>query len=155
MSDNPLEILEEMSKVGNKEKEIKITDDFSVTVRPLSGPEEEKVHESAEKLNGTQYFDKVIVETLVLAIVAANKKSLKTYETIENLEEKEKVKKETYEKIRLILAKWNDDLKSYVYGEYNKLLDEIKSDLIKLGIIKEDETETKEENKTEEVKQNS
>jgi hypothetical protein len=139
MTDNPLEMLEEIVKIGYKEKDVSVTNDFVLTLIPLSGLVESEIHNRNEKSDGIEYFEGVKKDTLTFSIIKINGKSLRSYEKIDDKEERERVKKETYDKVAEILSKWNDDLRNYVYSEYTKLCDEIKEDLIKLGIIKKEE----------------
>jgi len=143
--DDPFCLLEQIKNIGQKSKNIPISDGFTIKIQTLSSEDEIALFANSAKYDGSEYFTRHKIETIVYSIIEINKKSLREYNTIEDEKERMELKTKTIDKIRLIVSKWNDNLISFVYGEYSKIIDESENELIKFGILEEIKTKKTEE----------
>lgn len=133
--DDPFELLEKVSEIGKKEKNVKISDELNIVIETLTAEDEGKIFSNTDKFDGTEYFLNHKIETICYATCKINEKSLREYEKIEDDLERERVKKQTIDKLRIIIKKWNDDVVNFVYGKYVELSSESDEDLVKSGIL--------------------
>ena len=144
-------VLDELAEVGRKTRVVKVSDKFKLMLETLPANDEGEAFVSVEKYEGSEYFFKHKVEILSHSIFEINEKSLREYEKIEDEAEREKAKEDTINKIRTKIENWNDNVISFLYGEFLLLTEESERGLIKIGILKE-LPKKKEENEKEKEK---
>lgn len=149
-SDDPFAILEKIIEVGKKRGEVEISDKLKIVLETLGSDDEGEVFVNVEKYEGSEFLTKHKIETISYSMCEINGKSLREYEKLEDRKERETVKKETIDKIREIVSKWNDDLVSFVYNQYVVTVLESEQSLRELGILaplpEPDENNQNEEN---------
>jgi len=130
---DPFEKLNELSKLGKKEKDVLIGE-VTVTVGTIDADDETNVFISCAKYDGTSYFYKLKQETLKYAIKAVDTIRIDDYKRIIKDEDREAAKKQALERIEKIIKTWDDGLINYLYTEQAQLAKDSEKDLEKLGI---------------------
>jgi hypothetical protein len=132
------EALEEISKLGKIEGEVDVGD-IKLLMGTLDTEQETDVFAQCADLTGNAYFYKLKLETVKYSLKAVNKERVDDYLKIAKIEEREKAKKETLEKISSILKKWDENVISYLYSEWSKLAKKSEEVLKAKGISQDNE----------------
>lgn len=135
--DDPFEILDELSQIGKTFEKVKILDDFELTLVTLEADDEMNIFENASKYEGQEFINNLQRETLAFSISEINGKPLRKYEQIKDEKEREKVKKETIDKIRSIVKTWKEELVAFVHSKYSAMIERNEAYLKSIGIIQE------------------
>ena len=148
---DPFELLDQLVNIGKETTDIDITPEFKITISTFGSEDEADIFSIASK-DTTQYTSLHKRETLVRAIIAINGKTLRDYEKIEDVKEYKAKKDMTNEKVRKIVSSWNENLVSFIYSEWYKLVSKSEKKLEEMKILEiikddEDDTEKKEEKK--------
>lgn len=128
--------LESLSKLGKKEGDVKLGD-LTLTLGTLDTDQESNVFISCAELTGNVYFYRLKIETLKYSLKAVNEVRLDDYLRLEKVEDREKLKKETFDKIETIVKTWDENVVSYLYSEWAKLSKASEEELKSKGIIQE------------------
>jgi hypothetical protein len=129
--------LEDISKLGKLTKDVKV-DNLSITLSTLDSEQEGLVFITSSEFTGNAYFYKMKAETLKYAIRAVNGIKLDVY-TEASPEKIESLKDETLSKLEKIIAKWDENVVSFLYNEWVELTKESEKILISKGIMKQEE----------------
>jgi hypothetical protein len=143
---DPFEILNKLASIGKKRKTIEITG-ISLVLETLGAEDEAKVFALCNDAEGSEFFSRNKREMLIHSIVEIGEKSLREYEKIENLIERNNIKQETLGKIRSIVNGWQDEFITYLYTKFSELVAESEEEMIKLGVLKNMELPETEEKK--------
>ena len=125
--------LEELSKLGKMESEIKVGE-VTITLGTLDTEQESDVFVQCSELTGNAYFYKLKLETVKYALRAVGGARVDDYIKIEKDEERQKMKKEALERISGILKTWDENVLSFLYNEWAKLAKKSEDELKSKGI---------------------
>jgi hypothetical protein len=128
------ESLNELSKLGKKTKEVSVGE-TKILLSTLDASQEGEVFIACAELSGNAYFYKLKTHTLTHSIKAVNGQRLDAYENIKEKDEREKLKKETLEKVSNILGTWDENVISFLYSKWSILSKESEDELKKKGLI--------------------
>jgi ADP-dependent phosphofructokinase/glucokinase len=131
---DPFEALTELAKIGKMTKEFEIAE-MKILLSTLDAESESNVFISCSDLSGNAYFNKLKAETLKYAIKAVNGQKLDGYEDIKEEVERNKLKKETLEKLAKILSQWDQNVISFLYKKWTELSKESEEDLKSKGLV--------------------
>lgn len=126
------EALTELGKLGKKQKEEQIGE-TKLLLSTIDAEQEGNVFMACAELTGNAYFFKLKSETLKYAIRAVNGKRLDEYENAK-VEERDKLKKETLEKVAKILGSWDQNVISFLYSKWLDLTKESEKELQSKGL---------------------
>jgi len=129
------EALSQLSKLGKMSKEVEL-EGLKIELCTLDSNEEGEIFVTCADLTGNAYFSKVKSETLKYSIRAVNGKRLDEYKLIVEEKERDKLRKETLEKLQKILGTWDENVIAFLYGKWAELSKESEEDLVKKGIVK-------------------
>jgi hypothetical protein len=138
--------LEELSKLGKVEGEVKLGE-VKLILGTLDTEQESDVFGACSELTGNAYFYKLKLGTVKYSLKAIGDVRLDDYLKIEKADERKKAKEDTLAKISEIIGKWDENVISYLYSEWNKLAKKSEDDLKTKGISQDLETEIKAEPK--------
>ena len=132
---NAFDSLTELAKLGKKTKEVEIAG-VKLELSTLDAEQEGNVFVVCADLTGNAYFSKVKSETLKYSIRAVNGKRLDEYKLLKDESERNKLRKETLDKMQKILGTWDENVIAFLYGKWAELSKESEKDLIEKGIVK-------------------
>lgn len=135
--------LEEISKLGKLTKTVDL-DGLKITISTLDSEQEGLVFITSSDFTGNAYFYKMKSETLKYAIRAVNDVNLFGFEEAEP-EKIDKLKEETFSKLEKIIAKWDENVISFLYNEWVDLTKESEKVLTSKGIMKKEEVDAEKE----------
>jgi tRNA threonylcarbamoyladenosine modification (KEOPS) complex Cgi121 subunit len=127
------ESLTELAKLGKKTKEVEIAE-MKILLSTLNVQQEGDVFVTCADLTGNAYFYKLKCETLKYSIKAVNGQMLDAYEDIKIEADREKMRKETLEKIAKILSSWDENVISFLYRQWVELSKQSEEELKEKGI---------------------
>ena len=163
---DPFSFLDKIEEIGKHEKTVKLNDDFSILLSTISADEEAQIFKNCANYEGSEYITRSKIETLVFAIKGVNDNKF-NYDEIENEEERSKERNTAINELRKRIAKWRDEVITYLYQEWLELTKNSEEQLKKIGIMAKAETkkkldeletdaeEDKSKNKKEEEKQDT
>jgi hypothetical protein len=144
--------LEELSKLGKVEGNVNVGDAIKLILGTLDTEQESDVFAKCADLTGNAYFYQLKLGTIkysLKGIYADDGKTvvrLDDYLSIEKADERKKAREVTLARIDEIIGKWDENVISYLYSEWNKLAKKSEDDLKEKG-ISQDLTEIKPEPK--------
>jgi hypothetical protein len=130
------ESLTELAKLGKMTREVEMGE-MKILLSTLDVKDEGDVFISCSDLTGNAYFYKLKCETLKYAIRAVNGQRLDGYESLKNGDERDKLRKETLEKLEKILGTWDQNVISFLYKRWVDLSEESEDQLKSKGIVVE------------------
>jgi hypothetical protein len=131
---NAFEVLTELSKLGKMSREFEIGN-MKLLLSTLDAEQEGNVFIACADLTGNAYFYKLKAETLKYSIKAVNGQRLDEYESVTDVAQREKMKKETLEKLEKIIGSWDENVISFLYSKWSVLSKESEEDLKSKGIV--------------------
>jgi hypothetical protein len=133
---NAFDALSELSKLGKKTKEVTVGE-LNILLSTLDAEQEGEVFVACAELTGNAYFYRLKKETLKYSIRAVNGQRLDDYENVKEQDKRDKLKKETLEKLSGILGTWDENVISFLYSKWAVLSKESEEDLKSKGILVE------------------
>lgn len=137
---DPILMLDEIGKVGKVEKEVEISKGLKVTLSTITAIEELEIFRDCRNDDGYSYLTRNKIETLSRAIKAVNGIRF-DYEAIEDSVEKEQERQKTVFNLRNKINTWGDEVVTYLYVEWLKIIGDSESYLKKIGIIVNNESQ--------------
>lgn len=128
------EALSELSKLGKKTKEVDVGD-LKILLSTLDADQEGEVFVKCADLTGNAYYYKLKSETVKYAIRAVNGKRLDEYETVKEQDKRDKLKKETLDKLSTIIGTWDENVISFLYSKWASLSKESEDELKSKGVV--------------------
>jgi len=120
--EDPLSAMKAVSELNHRSVDVKINEEFTVTVRTLGTDAETNTFIECMNLWGQAFIYKHKTETLIRSITHVNGLSLESID--------EKVK-------RKVIESWNQDIVDEIYLEYAKLIGEVELYLEKIQLTAE------------------
>jgi len=155
--DDPLKMLDKIELLGKREKWVNVSEDYKVYITTINAEEEVEIFKACRNELGFGYLAKNKFEVLSRAIKGINDKKFK-YLEMEWGPERNIERERTIEIVRKKVESWHDDIITFLYTEWLRLLEDGEEYLKKIGIIVDFETEEKLkelENDLEEKSQNA
>ena len=139
---DPLAMLDEIEKIGKKEKWVDISKDSKILLTTINAEDEVEIFKACKSELGFGYLAKNKFEVLARSIKGINKMKFK-YVDMEDGPERNIERERIILEVRKRVESWHDDVVSFVYAEWLALTGDVEEYLKKIGIIVDMETEEK------------